>query len=172
MTNTGTVAGADVPQLYLTDAAGEKRMRLLGFERVELAPGASRTVTVTADPRLLARFDGKANQWRIAAGTHHVALGRSAGDLGVDGGGAADGSCIWQVTPSPTTVVAARRASSRKSWMEGVNTMIAMEPTQAAQKRLRRISAASRRASRLRGNRRDSAMRCNTDRNLLKTWIL
>jgi beta-glucosidase len=81
VTNTGPRAGADVPQVYLTDAAGEKRMRLLGFERVDLAPGASRTLTVTADPRLLARFDGKAGQWRIAAGTYRVALGRSAVDL-------------------------------------------------------------------------------------------
>jgi prevent-host-death family protein len=30
VTNTGKVAGADVPQVYLTDAAGERRMRLLG----------------------------------------------------------------------------------------------------------------------------------------------
>jgi beta-glucosidase len=81
VTNTGTVAGADVPQVYLTDAAGDKRMRLLGFARVELAPGASRTVTVTADPRLLARFDGQGHQWRIVAGTHRFALGKSAGDL-------------------------------------------------------------------------------------------
>jgi beta-glucosidase len=81
VTNTGQREGADVPQLYLTDAAGERRMRLLGFERVELAPGASRRVKVTADPRLLARFDGNAGQWRIAAGTHRVALGKSAGDL-------------------------------------------------------------------------------------------
>jgi beta-glucosidase len=79
--NTGKVAGADVPQVYLADAPGEKRMRLLGFERVELAPGASRTVTVTADPRLLAKFDGKTGQWRIAAGTHRIALGKSAGNL-------------------------------------------------------------------------------------------
>lgn len=81
VTNTGPVAGADVPQLYLTKAPNEPRMRLLGFERVELAPGASHTLTITADPRLLARFDGKAGQWRITGGSHHVALGRSAGDL-------------------------------------------------------------------------------------------
>jgi beta-glucosidase len=81
VTNTGKIAGADVPQVYLTEAAGTRRMRLLGFERVELSPGESRTVTVTADPRLLARFDGEAGQWRIAAGPHRVALGRSAGDL-------------------------------------------------------------------------------------------
>jgi beta-glucosidase len=83
VTNIGKIAGADVPQVYLTDAAGQKRMRLLGFERVELAPGASKTVTVRADPRLLARFDGKdgLGRWRIAEGTYRVALGRSASDL-------------------------------------------------------------------------------------------
>jgi beta-glucosidase len=35
VTNTGKVTGADVPQLYLTDAPEEKRLRLLGFERVQ-----------------------------------------------------------------------------------------------------------------------------------------
>ncbi|MFQ4145063.1 glycoside hydrolase family 3 C-terminal domain-containing protein [Chlorogloeopsis sp. ULAP02] len=44
VTNVGKRIGADVPQLYLTDAAGEKRMRLLGFERVVLEPGKSRQV--------------------------------------------------------------------------------------------------------------------------------
>ena len=81
VTNTGSIAGADVPQAYLTDAAGVRRMRLLGFERVDLPAGASQTVTITADPRLLATYDGKAGQWRIAPGTYRVALGKSAGHL-------------------------------------------------------------------------------------------
>jgi beta-glucosidase len=81
--NSGKLAGADVPQLYLADAGKEKRMRLLGFERIELAPGASKTVTLKADPRLLARFDGKngLGQWRITEGTYRVALGKSASEL-------------------------------------------------------------------------------------------
>jgi beta-glucosidase len=81
VTNTGEHAGADVPQVYLTEAAGERRMRLLGFERVELAPGEARRVMVTADPRLLARFDSAAGRWRMVEGIHRVALGKSAGDL-------------------------------------------------------------------------------------------
>lgn len=81
VTNTGQRAGADVPQLYLTNAPNEQRMRLLGFERIELEPGESRQVTLTADPRLLARFDGDANQWRIAEGTYQFALAKSAEDL-------------------------------------------------------------------------------------------
>ena len=78
VTNTGDRAGADVPQLYLTDAAGSSRTRLIGFDRVELQPGESRTVTLTADPRLLATFDTAAGQWRIAEGNHQIALGGSA----------------------------------------------------------------------------------------------
>ena len=81
VTNTGDRAGADVPQLYLTDAAGDKRMRLLGFERVELQPGESRQVSVTTDRRLLARFDGRAGQWHLAGGTYQVALGKAADAL-------------------------------------------------------------------------------------------
>lgn len=83
-TNTGQRPGADVPQLYLTSAAGEERMRLLGFERVELQPGESRQVTITADPRLPARFDGPdgiTGSWRIAEGTYKVAVGKSARDM-------------------------------------------------------------------------------------------
>ncbi len=78
VTNTGERAGADVPQLYLTKAAGVKRMRLLGFERVELAPGESKEVTVIAEPRLLARFDAKSGQWRVAGGAYEVALAKAA----------------------------------------------------------------------------------------------
>ncbi len=80
VTNTGDRAGADVPQLYLTEAAGEQRLRLLGFERVQLHAGESRRVTLSAEPRILGRFDGKAGQWRITGGTYKVAVGRSAID--------------------------------------------------------------------------------------------
>ncbi len=82
VTNTGERDGADVAQLYLTEAAGEARLRLLGFERVALAPGESRRVSLTADPRLLARYDAAAGEWHLAGGTYRVALGRAADDLG------------------------------------------------------------------------------------------
>ncbi len=74
VTNTGDRAGADVPQLYLT----EPRLRLLGFERVELGPGESRRVTLTVDRRLLGRYDGG---WVVDAGPYRLAVGRSAADL-------------------------------------------------------------------------------------------
>lgn len=81
--NTGSRAGADVPQLYLLEAAGEKRLRLLGFERVELLPGKSREVTLSAEPRLLARYDG--DRWRITEGRYRIAVGKSADDFVLTG---------------------------------------------------------------------------------------
>jgi beta-glucosidase len=79
--NTGRREGADVPQLYLTHAAGQPRKRLLGFERVELRPGESRSVTVTADSRLLARYDGDAGGWHVEGGNYRIAVGAAADDL-------------------------------------------------------------------------------------------
>ncbi|OMC18093.1 beta-glucosidase [Mycobacterium colombiense] len=76
--NVGDRAGADIPQLYLTAAAGEPCLRLLGFERVDLAAGETRRVTVEADPRLLARYDGSAKSWRIRPGAYTAAVGTSA----------------------------------------------------------------------------------------------
>jgi len=79
---------------------------LLGFERVALQPNESKRVSMEADPRLLARFDGSAGQWRIAAGRYRIAVGRSAGDLTLGGDvqlnvwiltsvGETAGACIW-----------------------------------------------------------------------------
>jgi beta-glucosidase len=77
--NTGPRAGADVVQLYVTSLAGTAAQRLVAYERVELAPGASQTLELTVDPRLLAHWDHGA--WRIKGGTYRFALGRSAADL-------------------------------------------------------------------------------------------
>ncbi len=78
LVNTGDRGGADVPQLYLTAGPDGQRLRLLGFERVALAPGATRRVTIEADPRLLARYDGGAGSWRIKPGGYALAVGASA----------------------------------------------------------------------------------------------
>jgi hypothetical protein len=85
VTNTGTRAGADIPQLYLTAAAGDERVRLLGFERVELDAGESRPVTLTADRRLRARYDSNAGQWHIPGGTYDIAVGTAANDSTLTG---------------------------------------------------------------------------------------
>ncbi len=81
VTNTGRVPGADSPQVYVT--AGKRdgaTVRLAGFERVTLAPGETRRVSVTVDPRVIADFDVAGHRWRVAAGRYPVAVGRFAGD--------------------------------------------------------------------------------------------
>jgi beta-glucosidase len=78
--NTGTRAGADTPQVYLVSAAGHDRLRLAAFDKIDLAPGASSTMLVSIDPRLLA--DWKDGGWDIAGGAYGFALGASAADLG------------------------------------------------------------------------------------------
>jgi beta-glucosidase len=51
VTNTGSVPGAEVVQVYLgIPVAGQPPKRLVGFQKVFVEPGASRPVTITIDP--------------------------------------------------------------------------------------------------------------------------
>jgi beta-glucosidase len=83
--NTGTRAGADVPQVYLRSAAGRPLVRLIGWDKVQLAPGEQKRVSVSADPRLLASFDTATHGWRVAAGEYRVSVGADAADVGLTG---------------------------------------------------------------------------------------
>lgn len=80
--NAGSRAGAAVPQVYVGPKTGgwEAPKRLAGWSKVTLAPGASATLSLTVDPRLLATFDESAESWRTAAGTYQVWLGESSAD--------------------------------------------------------------------------------------------
>ena len=77
VTNTGARAGVDIPQVYA--ATREWPRRLIGWERVELQPGESKTVTIRIDPRVIARFDTAAARWRFG-GVYALEIGRFAGD--------------------------------------------------------------------------------------------
>lgn len=89
VTNTGKRPGAEVVQAYLSlpesaSALGAKQppRRLVGFQRVELAPGASANVSITLDPKAsnhpLSVWDEKAGKWTIPQGKVAVWLGRSS----------------------------------------------------------------------------------------------
>ena len=82
MKNTGKRAGAEVAQVYATlpEAAGEPFKRLVGWQRVELAPGESKTVTVTADPRVMSVFDEQKNTWSLLPGAYKVFAGPSSSE--------------------------------------------------------------------------------------------
>jgi beta-glucosidase len=80
VTNTGSRAGIDTPQVYLTRSPSRAQQRLIGFSRVELKPGESRRVTLTADRRLLADWDEKAHGWKISGGAYSLFVGSSAAE--------------------------------------------------------------------------------------------
>jgi beta-glucosidase len=81
--NTGTRAGTEVAQVYasLPAAAGEPPRRLVGWTKVELKPGESRTVTVKIEPLFLSIFDVVKNGWEQPAGEYRFAVGASSRDL-------------------------------------------------------------------------------------------
>jgi beta-glucosidase len=81
--NRGNRPGMGVGQIYASSASGgwEAPKRLVGFAKVQLAPGAAQTVAVDVDPRLLANFDESAHAWRIAPGSYTLMLGASSRDL-------------------------------------------------------------------------------------------
>jgi len=81
VTNTGERAGKEVVQLYLTGRPGGSERRLIGFDKVDLAPGESKRVTLTADPRLLADYDTGRSGWKIAPGAYEIAIGTDAGTM-------------------------------------------------------------------------------------------
>ena len=83
--NVGDRIGTDVPQVYLTSAAGKPAFRLIGFQRVELQPGERRTISTVVDSRLLSRFDEARGKWVLDKGMYSVSVGKSANDLIVAG---------------------------------------------------------------------------------------
>jgi beta-glucosidase len=85
VTNSGKTAGADVPQLYVTPPAGGAMARLAGFERVTLAPGETRHVTLTAERRTLSTWEETARGWHLTGGRYAVAIGHHAGDAALKG---------------------------------------------------------------------------------------
>jgi beta-glucosidase len=85
--NTGKRAGAEVAEVYATlpDAAGEPFKRLVGWQRVELAPGESKTVSVTVDPQMLSIFDEQKNGWELLPGAYAILAGPSSAETPLKG---------------------------------------------------------------------------------------
>ena len=80
--NTGHLTGKAVPQIYVAPVAAgwEAPKRLAGFDKIELAPGQTKTVTITIDPRLLAMYETQNRTWHVHGGNYQVMLARHADD--------------------------------------------------------------------------------------------
>ena len=83
--NTGSVAGKEVAQVYVTAPKGrlEKPVQeLKAFAKTrELKPGESQTLTMQMARRDLASFDEANSQWLTEAGTYTFRIGASSRDI-------------------------------------------------------------------------------------------
>jgi beta-glucosidase len=86
ITNTGNRTGAEVAQVYVSfpnsSVAHIQKLnrRLVGFERVELAAGQSKEVTIPINKDQLAYYNDDTDEWWIEGGTVNVYISASSAD--------------------------------------------------------------------------------------------
>jgi beta-glucosidase len=81
VTNTGSRAGAEVAQLYVSEKAPKvprPAKELKGFAKVQLKPGETKRVTIALDPRSFSYYDVRSKQWRAEAGTFEILVGHAS----------------------------------------------------------------------------------------------
>ncbi len=84
VTNTGSVAGDEVAQVYVSKPETNiirPALELRGFKRVHLEPGESKEVTVSFNDRTFSFFDVKTNSWQIEEGAYTVKVAASSEDV-------------------------------------------------------------------------------------------
>ncbi|KAG8416182.1 glycoside hydrolase 3, variant 2 [Metarhizium acridum] len=84
VTNTGSVAGEEVAQLYLR-IPGAPLKQLRGFEKARLAPGQPTTVDFGLTRRDLSEWDVGRQQWVVQGGEYRVFVGASSRDIRLTG---------------------------------------------------------------------------------------
>jgi len=91
VTNTGECVGAEIAQVYLglPASTGEPPKRLVGWAKVELAPGETEEITVTLDPNAtshpLSYWNVNTHGWETASGDYQVYVGASSRDIRLTG---------------------------------------------------------------------------------------
>jgi len=81
--NTGKRPGTEIAQVYasLPAAAGEPPKRLVGWTRVELAPGESKQVSVPVSRDRLTVYDEPSDSWKLVPGSYVIRVGGSSQSL-------------------------------------------------------------------------------------------
>ena len=82
--NTGTVAGAEVLQIYVRDNEASVELpdkELKAFEKVFLQPGESKEVTLSLHERSFQFYDESARGWKLEPGEFTILAGTSSRDI-------------------------------------------------------------------------------------------
>ena len=82
VTNTGSAAGAEIVELYVENPPADylrAKKELKGFQKVMLAPGETKRVTMELDERSFSIFDE--GRFRMIGGTYRVLIGSSVQDI-------------------------------------------------------------------------------------------
>jgi beta-glucosidase len=84
VTNDGPLEGKETVQAYAMPAAPDmdEMSRLIGWSKIDLEPGETRHISITADPRRLAGFDTFRHAWHIEGGDYVVRVAESSSDAG------------------------------------------------------------------------------------------
>lgn len=84
VTNTGTVAGKEVVQLYVSDLEHEvirPVKELKNFMKVELQAGETKEVQMKLDKRAFAFYNEQILDWYVSSGKYEILIGKSSRDI-------------------------------------------------------------------------------------------
>lgn len=84
ITNTGSLAGAETVQLYISDkkCSVERPLKeLKAFQKVKLQPGETKTVSLTIDQQALSFYNETLSQWTAEPGTFEALVGTASNQL-------------------------------------------------------------------------------------------
>ena len=84
LTNTGSVAGAEIAQLYVAkpDAAVFRPAKeLKGFAKVFLKAGESKTVTIPLDDKTFRYWNVTTDRWEVEGGSYQLLVGANVQDI-------------------------------------------------------------------------------------------
>jgi beta-glucosidase len=123
VTNTGAVAGKEIIQVYVHDRkSGLVRppKELKGFAKVELQPGAKKTVSLHLDFRAFAYYHTGYHQWITEDGEFDILIGASSADI----------RCSQTVKLRSTLKLPSllHRFSTMRQWLDDPRGVAALQP--------------------------------------------
>lgn len=120
--NTGSVAGKTTVQVYVHDCKAElvrPEKELKGFAKVALAPGESKTISITLDERAFAYYHPGYQEWVVESGEFEILVGQSSADIGLK-------ESVYVEAPR-NRVAPLQRYSTLKEWLNHPRGQVVLE---------------------------------------------